>query len=70
MFKCFNFHVFCVENMLFSHYFESGILFNLYFLHIDPDASYLLIVIISINLLITIVSRGYCSGGEPIRLHT
>ena len=56
--------------MLFSHYFESGNLFNLYYLYIDPDVSYILIIIIRINLLITIVSRGYCSGWEPNRFHT
>ena len=30
MFKCFNLYDSCVENMLFSHYFGSGIVFGLY----------------------------------------
>ena len=58
--KCLNvsiFMFFCVEN-IFSHYFESGILFNLHFLLIDPDASYLFIVIIRINLLTSEISPG------------
>ena len=57
MFKCFNFYVFCVENMPFSYYPKSGILFNRYCLFIGPDASYLLIVTVRINLLITIVTK-------------
>ena len=43
MYKSLNFYVFCVENILFSHYFESRTLLNLYYLFIDSNASYLLI---------------------------
>ena len=45
MFKCFNFFV---ENMLFSHYFESGIVFNLYYLFTDSNAYLLIVIIVSV----------------------